>query len=119
MIRNRKLWGAVARISHNYIDCELLVSEVRVCTRTNDDIGITGLDIRDFDVYTAVDEKEVRGEGVVYKQLSDKRLEGASKCYSSADRYLSSRPRHDRRNIPEGGCRYRLRRKVESGRCPK
>jgi len=44
-----------------------LVSEVREHTRTDDDISIAGLDIGDFDVDTAVGQKETRGEGVIYR----------------------------------------------------
>ena len=75
-VDDRKLWGGVARISHNCTGRKPLISEVRVDTRTNDDISVTGLDIGDTKANDAVIERETICKGIIYRQWSDQRLKG-------------------------------------------
>lgn len=66
-LQDRELRGGVARITHNWVGCQLSFSKAREYTRTNDEISVTGLDIGDYNVYAAVGEEEARGEGVIYR----------------------------------------------------
>ena len=64
-VDDRKLWGGVSRIAHNYADRKQLISEVKVDTHTNDDISITGPDIGDAKLYTTVNERETVCKGTI------------------------------------------------------
>jgi len=63
---DRKLRGGVAGISHNCTDRKPLILKVRANARTNDDIGVTGLDIGDIKTNNPVNEGEIMCKGVIY-----------------------------------------------------
>jgi len=65
-VDNRKLRGGVAGVSHNCTSHKSLILGVRVDTRTNDDIGVTGLDIGEIKANNSGIERETRCKGIIY-----------------------------------------------------